>query len=113
VYLTPQFVVNPNVNYERKVDRLTVFTNLGYSWRSSFYGSADSSELAKLDAYGVLNVRFGVGGELRGAAWSASLWANNALDEVYFQSLSRGSFGEYAGNRSTPRSYGLTLRVDF
>jgi iron complex outermembrane receptor protein len=113
VYLTPEFVVNPNVNYERKFDRLTVFTNVGYSWRSSFYGSADSSALARLDAYGLLNARLGIGGQLHEVGWSATLWANNALDDVYFQSLSRGSFGEYAGMRGLPRSYGLTLRVDF
>jgi len=113
VYLTPEFVVSPNVNYQRKLDRLTLFTNVGYSWRSNFYGSPDSSELAKLDSYGVLNARIGVGGEVRDIGWSASLWANNALDDVYFQSLGRGSYGEYAGSRGLPRSYGLTLRVDF
>jgi iron complex outermembrane receptor protein len=113
VYLTPEFVVSPNVNYERKLDRVTLFTNVGYSWRSNFYGSPDSSELAKLDSYGVLNARIGIGGELHEVGWSASLWANNATDEIYFQSLSRGSYGEYAGSRGLPRSYGLTLRVDF
>ncbi|HTU66164.1 MAG TPA: TonB-dependent receptor [Steroidobacteraceae bacterium] len=113
VYLTPEYVVNPNVNFERKFERLTVFTNVGYSWRSNFYGSADSSELAKVDGYGLLNARIGVGGDLRDTHWSASLWANNALDDIYFQSLSRGSYGEYAGTRGLPRTYGLTLRVDF
>jgi iron complex outermembrane recepter protein len=113
VYLTPEFVVNPNVNFEHTRERLTWFTNLGYSWRSGFYGSADSSELAKLGSYGLLNARFGVRGESRDIGWSASLWANNALDDVYFQSLSRGSYGEYAGMRGQPRSYGVTLRVDF
>ena len=58
VYLTPEFVVSPNVNYERKLERVTLFTNVGYSWRSNFYGSPDSSELAKLDSYGVLNAPF-------------------------------------------------------
>jgi iron complex outermembrane receptor protein len=113
VYLTPEFVVNPNVNFQHKLDRLTLFTNVGYSWRSSFYGSPDSSELAKLDSYGLLNARIGVSGVAHDVGWSASLWANNALDDVYFQSLSRGSYGEYAGSRGLPRSYGLTLRVDF
>ena len=58
----------------------------------------------KLDSYGVLNARIGVRGELRNADWSASLWANNALDDTYFLSLSRGSYGEYAGQRGLPRS---------
>jgi iron complex outermembrane recepter protein len=113
LYLTPEYVVNPSVSFDRTFDRLTWFTNVGYSWRSEFYGSADSSELAKVDSYGVLNARLGVRGELRNADWSASLWANNALDDTYFLSLSRGSYGEYAGQRGLPRSYGVTLRVDF
>jgi len=113
VYLTPKWVANPSVSFDHHFDRITLFSNLGYSWRSSFYGSADSSELAKLDGYGLLNARIGVSGELRNTNWSASLWANNALDDTYFVSLSRGSYGEYAGQRGLPRSYGVTLRLDF
>jgi iron complex outermembrane receptor protein len=113
VYLTPKWVLNPNINFDHHFDRLTLFTNIGYAWRSDFYGSPDSSELAKLDAYGLLNARVGVRGEMHNADWSASLWANNALDDIYFQSLSRGSYGEYAGMRGLPRTYGVTLRVDF
>jgi len=76
-------------------------------------GSADSSELARLHAYGVLNARVGVRGESEKVDWSASLWTNNALDDTYFTSLSRGSYGEYNGQRGLPRAYGITLRVDF
>ncbi len=113
VYLTPEWIVNPSINFDHTVDRLTFFTSIGYSWRSSFYGSPDSSELAKVDAYGLLNARLGVRGNLSHYDWSASLWANNALDSLYFQSLSRGSYGEYAGMRGVPRMYGATLRLDF
>ncbi len=113
LYLTPKWIVNPSVSFDHTFDRITVYTNVAYSWRSEFYGSADSSELAKLDAYGILNARIGVRGELRNADWSASLWANNALDDTYFLSLSRGAYGEYAGQRGLPRTYGVTLRVDF
>jgi iron complex outermembrane recepter protein len=113
VYLTPEWVVNPSISYDHTFDRLSWFTLLTYSWRSDFYGSADSSELAKLDAYGVLNARIGVRGEAHNVDWSASLWTNNALDDTYFQSLSRGSYGEYAGQRGLARAYGITVRIDF
>ncbi len=66
---TPEYVVNPSVSFDRTFDRLTWFTNIGYSWRSEFYGSPDSSELAKVDSYGILNARVGVRGELRNADW--------------------------------------------
>jgi len=113
VYLTPKWIVNPSVSFDHTFDRVTLYTNVAYSWRSDFYGSADSSELAKLDAYGLLNARIGVRGQLHNVDWSAALWANNALDDTYFLSLSRGAYGEYAGQRGLPRSFGLTLRVDF
>jgi len=54
-----------------------------------------------------------VRGESEKVDWSASLWTNNALDDTYFTSLSRGSYGEYNGQRGLPRAYGITLRVDF
>jgi outer membrane receptor protein involved in Fe transport len=65
VYLTPKWIVNPSVSFDHTFDRLTLYTNVAYSWRSEFYGSADSSELAKLDAYGILNARIGVRGQLQ------------------------------------------------
>jgi hypothetical protein len=61
----------------------------------------------------LLNARVGVSGKLQHFDWAASLWTNNALDNTYFQSLSRGSYGEYAGVRGLPRAYGVTLRLDF
>ena len=112
LYLAPRWIVNPSVNYERQVGELTAFTNVSYAWRSSFFGSNDSSRLAQLDAYGVLNARIGLRGPFNGKQWSVSLWANNALDETYFQSLNRGGNGEYTGYTGLPRTYGATVRID-
>jgi iron complex outermembrane receptor protein len=114
VHLAPKWIVNPSVSYERPIGGLTAFTNVNYAWRSEFYGSSDSSQLTWLDAYGVLNARVGVRGALgTDNEWSVALWANNALDEAYFQSLNRGASGEYAGYPGMARTYGATVRVDF
>jgi iron complex outermembrane receptor protein len=113
LYLTPRWVANPSVSYETAVGGLRAFGNVNYAWRSSFFGSSDSSRLAELDAFGVLNVRIGVRGTAAGRPWTLALWSNNALDEIYFQSLSRGANGEYSGFRGAPRTYGATVRVDF
>ncbi len=114
IYLTPKWVINPGVDYELPVGSLTAFSYVGYSWRSKYFGSADSSSLAELSSYGLLNARVGLRGALSGKQqWTATLWANNVLDKVYFESLARGSFGEYAGMTGLPRTYGATIRYDF
>jgi iron complex outermembrane receptor protein len=113
VYLAPRWIANPSVDYEHKIGALTAFTNVNYAWRSSYLGSSDSSQLAELDSFGILNARIGVRGAFRDKSqWSIALWANNALDETYFQSLSRGGNGEYVGNIGLPRTYGATVRID-
>jgi iron complex outermembrane receptor protein len=106
-------VANPSVGFEHTFAGLQVFGNANYAWRSSFFGSSDSSRLAELDAFGVVNVRLGVRGTAQGRPWSLALWSNNALDETYFQSLARGANGEYSGLRGLARTYGATVRLDF
>ena len=113
VYQAPEWIVNPSVNYEFALGTLTAFTNVNYAWRSDFYGSSDNSALTKIDGFGLLGARLGLRGEAQDINWSASLWATNALDEDYVNSLARGTYGEYTGTPGLPRSVGVTLRVDF
>ncbi len=60
-----------------------------------FFGSPDNSDFAKVDAFGILNLRVGVSGEL-GAnnVWDVTLWGTNVLDEAYVVGgLGAGNFG--------------------
>lgn len=113
MYLAPRWIVNPSIGYEFALGSLTAFSNVNYAWRSSFFGSSDNSRLTEVDAYGLLNLRVGVRGELQDKQWSVSAWANNALDKDYFTSINRGSLNEYTGLPGLPRYVGLTVRVDF
>jgi iron complex outermembrane receptor protein len=113
VYLSPRWIVNPSVDYEVHVGSLKLFSDVNYGWRSKFYGSSDNSALTLIPGFGLLNLRAGIGGSLYHSEWSLALWADNALDKTYLTSISRGSFGEYYGLPGLPRTYGVTLRLDF
>lgn len=113
IFESPRWIANPNVDYRFKVGQLTLFSNVGYSWRSHFYGASDNSALTLVPGFGLLSAKVGVGGSAYHSEWSLSLWAENALDKSYVPSVGRGNFGEYSGQPGLPRTYGATLRFDF
>ncbi len=91
------------------------FAGADYSWRSSFFGSPDNSELARVKSYGLLNLRAGLHGVWRGGKWSVWAWANNATDRIYTMSgLSAATATlQYAEFPGQPRTFGGTVRVEF
>jgi iron complex outermembrane receptor protein len=112
----PKWIVSSGLDYEHPVSNgLQAFGGVGYSWRSSFFGSADNSELARVKAYGLLNLRAGVTGDWGTNRWTASVWATNLTDEIYTMGgLSPApatlQYGQFPGS---PRAIGATLRLDF
>jgi outer membrane receptor protein involved in Fe transport len=97
--------------------------NLGSSmqWRfnvgakyTSEYNTGSDLNLAKLqDALTVVNARVGIGAQDR--KWFLEAWAQNLTDEEYYQvvfdaTLQTGTYDAYLG---APRTYGLTLRMEF
>lgn len=83
-----------------------------YSHYSEIYNDDLNSELLKQDPYGLFNAQFAY--YPYGADWTLTLWAKNINDKEYIVS---GDDNIYAGfreaNFGTPRTYGLTLRVNF
>ena len=112
----PKWVVGPGVEFDHTIfDGLEGFVGADYSWRSSFFGSADNSELARVESYGLLNLRAGVNGEWGRNKWSVWAWANNATDKIYTMGgLSAATATlQYAEFPGQPRTVGATVRLEF
>jgi iron complex outermembrane receptor protein len=112
----PRWIVSPGLEFEHAVaGALHGFAGVDYAWRSAFFGSADNSELAKVKAYGILNLRAGVNGGWGGNKWSLWVWANNATDRIYtLGGLSAATATlQYAEFPGQPRTVGATIRLDY
>ncbi len=82
------------------------------SYRSSFSSSASASKYLIVDGYGLLNVRAGFRAT---EGWTLSLWARNLLNKDYYDLLTAqpGNTGLYVGQPGDPRTFGVTLRLNF
>jgi iron complex outermembrane receptor protein len=112
----PTWIANPNVTYSHPLfDGLTGTAYASYSWRSSFFGSADDSNLARVRAYGLLDVRYSAGGKWGHVPWQLSLWSNNALNKRYVLGgiTSAGALYNYSEIPGLPRTFGATVHFDF
>jgi iron complex outermembrane receptor protein len=112
----PKWVVNPDVSVNHSIGGgVSGYALAGYSWRSSFFGTADNSDYGLVHAYGLLNLRIGVRGDLGSNKWDFSLWANNTTDKRYFVGGlgGAGTFRSYSLFPGTPRFWGATIRVEF
>ncbi len=111
----PKWIVNPGASYRRDlVSGVTGYGSFEYAWRSDFFGSPDNSEFARVDSYGLLNVRLGLNADWGGNTWDVSVWANNVLDERYvIGGLGAGQFRSYFQAPGAPRAIGATVRVEF
>lgn len=113
----PKWIVNPGIEVEHTIGLfgLRAFGGADYAWRSSFFGSADDSELAKVEAYGLLNLRAGLSAEAGQNHWSAWVWADNATNKAYVLGglqlpPATLQYTEFPGQ---PRTIGASVRVDF
>jgi len=81
---------------------------------SSEYNTGSDLDPQKRQApYTVVNARLGIGAEDR--SWMVELWSQNLTDEEYTQvgfdaPLQSGSWNAFLG---APRTYGVTLRMEF
>ena len=92
-----------------------VFTGVDVYYRGDFSSSPTPSQHLNIEGYSLVNVRVGLRAD--DAAWSAYLWARNALDEQYFEQLLPAPAGNGAGHYGAvlgdPRTYGVTVRLSF
>jgi len=89
-----------------------LFGAVDASYRSSYSSSASASKYLVIEGYSLVNTR--VGFRWRDG-WTVSLWARNLLNKDYFELLSAapGNSGLYVGLPGDPRTFGVTLRMNF
>jgi iron complex outermembrane receptor protein len=111
----PRWVVNPDVSLNHPLAAgVEGYALAGYSWRSSFFGTADNSEYGVIKSYGLANFRLGIRGNLGANKWDVALWADNALDKRYWVGgVTGASFRSYSLYPGYPRFVGATVRVEF
>jgi iron complex outermembrane recepter protein len=112
----PSWIANPSASFVHPLlGGLTGTAYASFSWRSSFFGSADNSEYARVPSYGLLDLRYTVAGKLGSSAWQLSLWSNNALDKRYVIGglTAASSLYSYSEIPGLPRTFGATVHFDF
>ncbi|MDR2165432.1 MAG: TonB-dependent receptor [Zoogloeaceae bacterium] len=114
----PDWIVNLGGRYDWFVgEGVSQYLVANYAWRSEAEGFIDDSRFARIPSYGLLNLatgwQFGSGQN----RWDISLWVRNALDKRYFLTALGGSAsnggGGYSASAGTPRTIGLTVKLDF
>ena len=116
VFQAPKWVGNLIARYEWEVgDSIKPYAQAQYSYRSSVFGDVQDSPGSLIPAYSLVNARVGA---KFGGHYDASLWIENAFNQVYYQTLGAasitgaGAYG-FSGLLGTPRTFGATLRVNF
>jgi iron complex outermembrane receptor protein len=113
----PTWIVSPGIAWSSHIfNHLTGIAEADYSWRSKQYGSADDSEYAQIASYGLLNVRYGISGDLdHGKSWTVTLWSNNLFDKHYVTGgvTVATSLYDYYLYPGLPRTYGATINMKF
>jgi iron complex outermembrane receptor protein len=87
------------------------YLNANLAWRSEAYGTLDASRYSRIPAYALTNLAVGLRSHAD-QAWDVSLWARNVFDRQYYTSMWNGSFGSYNTVIGTPRTIGVSARID-
>ena len=112
--LAPLWSGSLAVTYERDLTAdLTGRVSLNAKSVSSYNTGSDLNPIKNQPGYTVVNARVAIGSQ--DDRWSLEAWAQNLFDEVYYQvaydaPFQPASFNAFLGQ---PRSYGLTLRLNY
>jgi iron complex outermembrane receptor protein len=101
------------VSYTKNFGAVDGFANLVARYRGARNVTSEQNPIADQDSYVTANATVGVSDT--DGRWTLSLWAKNIFEEDYTDALfnsviQAGSFNAYPGD---PRSYGVTLRVQY
>ncbi len=117
--LAPEWYVNGSVDYEFDVsEALFAFVHFDGRWVSSYNTGSDLDAAKEQESFPLFNARVGVGEQDR--RWVLELFAENLLDEEYYQVAFDAPLQSEAKLPSNlkaflgaPRTFGVTLRGQF
>jgi iron complex outermembrane receptor protein len=111
----PKYTLNGALNYTRPVtDDGSFIGRIEASYQDKVYFTEFNNADAEQDAYGLINLMAGYeGGD---GKWSVTGWVRNATDEFIYSNniITAPLYGSVrVGSLLPPRTYGLTLAVNF
>ena len=112
--LAPLWSASTAVTYERDIgESLMARASINGKWVSSYNTGSDLAPIKNQNGFGVVNARIALGA--RDEGWLVEAFAQNLLDEEYYQvafdaPFQPGAFNAFLGQ---PRTYGLTLRFQY
>jgi iron complex outermembrane receptor protein len=107
----PPWTAGATVSYSRPLGGAFKGYAIGeYSYRSSFFGSADDSLYGRIPAYGIANLRVGLRYDAR---IDVSVFARNLFDRHYATTITSGANGGYSATPGDPRVIGGAVRLEF
>ncbi len=110
----PRWTGGVAATFERPLDATLEWrVTVGAKYLSDYNTGSDLNPLKAQDAYALVDARLGIGSQ--DDSWALELWGRNITNERYIQvgfdaPLQSGSLGAFLGD---PRTYGVTLRVNF
>ena len=116
--LVSKWVISAGGEYDHPLGVIGLGGTSGYiggdiNYRSGQYTAANDSIYSFVAAHEVTNLRVGI--RTDDGHWDLSLWARNAFDTKYYQSVGVAAFnsGAVAALLGDPRTVGVTLRVSY
>lgn len=82
--------------------------HVDYSSVSDTYSDPANTEDQLIEGYGLINGRISI--ESEDDTWGASIYVNNATDEVYVVDARLNPFNFHAGTYGQPTTYGMSVR---
>ncbi|MGC1304642.1 MAG: TonB-dependent receptor [Caulobacteraceae bacterium] len=108
---TPRYTLNLASDYSHEIrPGVLGYVSGDYSFRSSQNLLTDDSRFGHIDAYGVVDARFGV--KFGGGRYDVSMWVQNLFNTDYLTNIQENN-GAFLGFLGDPRTFGATLRAAF
>jgi len=117
LFQSPEWIFNASLRYERDLPaEVRGYALAQYAYRSEQEGTVQADPLTRIPSYSLVNLRLGA--RFQDGKYDLSVWADNLLDETYFQqsgtaSIVGASAYGVSARLGNPRTWGATLRARF